>query len=450
MNIHFIAIGGSVMHSLAIELKNNGHTITGSDDIIYDPAKSNLKSNNLLPSNYGWYIDNIHSELDMVILGMHAKKDNPELLEAQKKNIPTLSFPEFISRYSIDKKRVVIAGSHGKTTITGMIMHVLNDNKIKFDYLVGAKIDLLDKQVNLNNNDIIIIEGDEYLSSAIDATPKFLYYNPDLLVVSGVAWDHFNVFPTLKSYQNAFKMLLNQVLKMSGKIFYCDNDDFLNSFLKKSQSIHSYSLPEYLVEDGKFHILHNYKKYPMSVFGKHNLYNLQAANSICNELGINDENFYLSIQNFNGASKRLSLIKNVKNKKSSIYYDFAHSPSKVSATINALRELHPTRYLLACLELHTFSSLSRNFLPNYSNVFLECDEIWIYIDSNTKKSKELIKIRSSFISETINHHNIIILKNKESLEAKLKNIQLLNTNLLLMSSGNFSGINLENIFTIEI
>jgi len=445
MNIHFIAIGGSIMHSLAIELKNNGHKITGSDDIIYDPAKSNLKSNNLLPANDGWNIKNIHSKLDMIILGMHAKKDNPELLEAQKKNIPTLSFPEYISQYAIDKKRVVIAGSHGKTTITGMIMHVLNDNKIKFDYLVGAKIDLLDKQVNLKNNDVVIIEGDEYLSSAIDSTPKFMYYHPHLVVVSGVAWDHFNVFPTLSSYQNAFKMLLNQVIKNAGKIFYCDNDDFLTSFLKQSKSIVPYSLPEYLVEDGKFCIIHNCKKYPINVFGQHNLYNLQAANYICNELGVSDENFYLSIKNFNGASNRLSLIKNLQNQ-SSIYYDFAHSPSKVLATINAVRELHPTRYLLACLELHTFSSLNIDFLPNYSNVFLECDEIWIYVDKNIQTGKGLIKLTSSFICKTINHHNILVCNNKESIETKLKNIRFSNTNLLLMSSGNFSGINFEKIF----
>ena len=251
MNIHFIAIGGSIMHSLAIELKRNGHHVTGSDDIIYDPAKSNLKSHNLLPNQYGWNTTNITIELDMIILGMHAKEDNPELIEAQNKNILILSFPEFIFKYAESKKRIVIAGSHGKTTITGMILHVLNDNNIKADYLLGAKIDLLDKQVSLRNSNLMIIEGDEYYSSAIDLKPKFMHYNPDILVVSGVSWDHVNVFPTLVSYQNAFKSILQQVIESAGKIFYCDNDSFLSSFLKKTLSVDSYSLPEYVVDNGK-------------------------------------------------------------------------------------------------------------------------------------------------------------------------------------------------------
>jgi len=445
MNIHFIAIGGSVMHSLAIELKINGHNITGSDDIIYDPAKSNLNTHNLLPKRYGWYIDNIHSRLDVIILGMHAKKNNPELLEAQKQNISILSFPEFIFMYSKTKKRIVISGSHGKTTITGMILHVLTEKKINADYLLGAKVDLLDKQVSLSKNNVIIIEGDEYLSSAIDSKPKFMHYKPHILVVSGIAWDHFNVFPTLDSYQYAFQRILMQVMKASGKIFYSDNDVFLSSFLDKKELTYRYSLPNYIVQDGKFIIVNNNEQIPLKIFGKHNLYNMQAAKYVCNELGINDASFFQSIKNFKGASKRLSLIKDYDNH-SSVYYDFAHSPSKVAATINALRELHPNRYLVACLELHTFSSLNVDFIPNYANVFVECNEVWIYVSNETLKVRGLDSINSQFILRVINHQNIIFLTDKEDLQRKLLNISLSNTNLLMMSSGNFSGLGIDSIF----
>ena len=379
MKIHFIAIGGSIMHSLAIELKNNGHLITGSDDVIYDPAKSNLFINHLLPNKNGWDKKNISNDLDLVILGMHAKNNNPELLEAKKKDIPIVSFPEFIFNYSKNKKRIVIAGSHGKTTITSMIIYVLNQKKIQVDYLVGAKIDSLDKQVNLDNNDVIIIEGDEYLSSKIDLTPKFMHYKPDTLIVSGVAWDHINVFPNLESYQNAFKNILDQVDEESGQIIYNNNDKFLSNVLNDYSEKHQpYALPKYLVEDGQFILIYNSKKIPLSIFGKHNLYNLEAAKYVCAEFGISSEDFYNIICNFQGASRRLMLIKNF-DYHSSVYYDFAHSPSKVLATINALKELNPSRYLISCLELHTFSSLDRVFLPNYSNVFNSSQEVWIYV-----------------------------------------------------------------------
>ena len=445
MNIHFIAIGGSIMHSLAIELKINGHNVTGSDDIIYDPAKSNLKFHNLLPKQYGWNPKNITSELDMIILGMHAKKNNPELIESQKRNLIILSFPEFIFRYSESKKRIVISGSHGKTTITGMILHVLKDNNIETDYLLGAKIDLLDKQVSLTNSKVIIIEGDEYYSSALDLTPKFMHYQPDVLIVSGVSWDHFNVFPTLVSYQNAFKSILNQVVDNSGKIFYCENDIFLSSFLKKKPSVEAYSLPEYIVENGQFSLVNNNNIIPLKIFGKHNLHNMQAAKIVCSELGVSDQQFYSSIQTFKGASRRLTLIKNLNNH-SSVYYDFAHSPSKVLATINAVRELNPHRYLLACFELHTFSSLNIDFIPNYADVFLECDEVWIYVADKTVKIKGLKIITKDFINSVINHQKLSLIKDKFELSNMLASISLSNTNLLLMSSGNFSGLNIQSIF----
>ena len=447
MNIHFIAIGGSVMHSLAIELKNNGHKITGSDDIIYDPAKSNLVINQLLPKKNGWDTKNISSDLDLVILGMHAKNDNPELLEAQKKKITIVSFPEFIFNYSKNKKRIVIAGSHGKTTITSMIIYVLNKKNIQVDYLVGAKISSLDKQVNLANNSAIIIEGDEYLSSKIDLTPKFMHYKPDTLIVSGVAWDHINVFPNLESYQNAFKNILYQKNKKSGKIIYSNNDEFLSGLLNDdSKNIKSYGLPKYIVEDGQFILIYNSKKIPLSIFGKHNLYNLEAAKYVCAEFGVSSEEYYNIICNFKGASRRLMLIKNFDNN-SSIYYDFAHSPSKVLATINALKELNPNRYLISCLELHTFSSLNRDFIPHYSNVFNGSQEVWIYAPKNVKSSKYMKPLDEEFIREVINHPKISFFQDLLELKKNLLKIKFNNTNLLLMSSGNFSGLDIENMYT---
>lgn len=446
MNIHFIAIGGSIMHSLAIELKRHGHIITGSDDFIYDPAKSNLNKYNLLPKEFGFCISNIHDKLDLVILGMHAKIDNPELLEAQKKNITISSFPEFIFNYSKQKKRIVIAGSHGKTTITGMIIHVLNQNNIALDYLIGARINALSNQVKLDNNDIIIIEGDEYLSSPIDVTPKFIHYHADILVVSGVSWDHVNVFPTLNSYQSAFKSVCKQVFKSSGQIFFYKHDPFLLSFLKnKHSSIQSYSLPEYEVIDGKFNLIVNSNSLPLSIFGQHNLCNIAAAKSVCDQLGVSDQDFYTAIQTFQGASKRLDLIKEIDNH-SCVYYDFAHSPSKVSATINAVRELYPNRYLIACLELHTFSSLNKDFIPNYSNIFLECNEVFIYIPKKELKRKRITEINPDYILHLINHDHVTVIEDVQQLRVNLSNLKLDHTNLLMMSSGNFSGLDIASIF----
>ena len=305
MRIHFIAIGGAIMHSLAIELKKSGHNITGSDDVIYEPAKSNLLDHKLLPLKEGWNKDNITTKLDLVILGMHAKLDNPELLHAKKLNIRIYSFPEFISSNSSYQKRIVIAGRHCKTTITAMILHVLQDSNIEVDYLLGAKINSLNNLVNLKNNEILLVEGDEYLSSPIDQRPKFMHYNPTILVVSGVAWDHVNVFDSLHSYQNAFKDLLNLVIQKMGQIFYCGDDVFLSNFLNQTDYVQPYYLPDYLVADNKFMILDDTVKIPLHIFGKHNLYNLEAAKLVCLELGVSQQKFYSSIQNFHGANKRL-------------------------------------------------------------------------------------------------------------------------------------------------
>ena len=445
MKIHFIAIGGSIMHSLAIELKKNGHFVTGSDDVIYEPSKSNLIKHKILPKKYGWYTENIHSNLDLVILGMHAKKNNPELLEAQKLSIPIMSFPKFISNYAKDKKRIVISGSHGKTTITSMIIHVLNHNKVSCDYLVGAQLDGIINQVNLNNNNIIIIEGDEYWSSAIDLTPKFMHYDANMLVVSGVSWDHINVFPTKTSYENAFRLLLNKSINNADKIFYCQSDNFLSNFSsEKAKNMTSYNLPNYEIKNGQTFVLYKNQTHPLNIFGKHNLYNLEAARSVCLELGISNNAFYNAMQSFKGARRRLNIIK-TSNDSGTIYYDFAHSPSKVLATINAVKDLNPERYLIACLELHTYSSLSINFLPNYNNVVTNCDEFWLYLDADELKRKGLPDISSEFLISCFNHSNMSIVFDKKILRSKILDVNLSNTNLLLMSSGSFSGLNIDEL-----
>ena len=446
MRIHFIAIGGAIMHSLAIQLKQKGDLVTGSDDLIYEPAKSNLLKHELHPSKLGWSRENISKKLDFVILGMHAKNNNPELLEAKKLNIPIFSFPEYIYKESIHKKRIVISGSHGKTTITSMILHVLNENNIKADYLLGAKIDSLENLVYLNNNKILIVEGDEYFSSAIDQTPKFMHYNPDLLVVSGVEWDHINVFPTLDSYQNAFKKLLQKVTKKSGQIFYCGDDTFLSNFLKDNKCVHPYYLPDYNIKDNRFFLLDQQHHIPLNIFGTHNLYNLEAAKLICLELGISKLDFYSSIKNFSGADKRLTLIKEFSNN-SSIYSDFAHSPSKVLATINAVKELYPNRSLIACLQLYTFSSLNPEFIPQYADVFKNADEVWVYVDQNSLKQKSSLNLSTQFLIDVINHENVFIINDKESLNCKFTRFKESNTNLLLMSSGNFSGLDIPSLFS---
>ena len=446
MRIHFIAIGGAIMHSLAIQLKRQGHIVTGSDDVIYEPARSNLLKNNLLPKQEGWDVSRISDVIDLILVGMHAKLDNPELLMAQKLNLKLLSFPEYIFNYSINKKRIVIAGSHGKTTITSMILHVLHDNNMEVDFLLGAKIDSLDNLVYLNDNKIIIIEGDEYFSSPLDNTSKFMHYKADILVVSGVEWDHVNVFPTFELYKNNFSSLINNVIATSGTIFYCGDDVFLSKKLNNQRgSIRAYYLPNYRVNDNQFIVESDDSDIPLHIFGKHNLYNLEAAKLVCQDLGVSIEKFNKSIQSFKGADKRLTLIKKNENN-SAIYYDFAHSPSKVYATINAIRELYPKRYLIACFQLNTFSSLNPDFLPQYSNVFNNADEIWIYLDKESVKANDIDYLNASYLKKVTNHKKLIFINQKLDIKDKLESFVMKDNNLLIMSSGNFSGINIKRIF----
>ena len=444
MKIHFIAIGGSIMHALAIDLKNQGHIITGSDDCIYDPAKSNLLHAGILPKKEGWFTSRIKSDIDFIILGMHAKKDNPELLVAKKKKIKIFSFPEFISKKSKDKFKIVVSGSHGKTTITSMIMHVLKKNNILFDYLVGAKIEGFDNMVSLSNKKIMIIEGDEYFSSKLDMTPKFLHYSADILVISGISWDHINVYPTFSSYCKVFERLLETTSKKS-IVFYCANDPVLKKIVHKNfLNPYSYSLPKYQILDGQCFIINNNKKFPLSIFGKHNLYNLQVASLVCEKVGVSKEAFLKCIKSFSGADKRLSFLGRL-SEKNNVYLDFAHSPSKVFASIQAVKELYPKRLLISCLELHTFSSLNLEFISEYVNSFKFSDIVWIYFSPEELKRKKIRVFSKKDLSVLINHKKVIIFNDPNEIETLILKEKWDNKNLLLMSSGNFNGLNFKNL-----
>ena len=442
MKIHFIAIGGAIMHSLAIELHKIGHTVSGSDDCIYNPAKTNLEKHNLLPQKEGWNPEAIDNEIDLIILGMHAKKDNPELLKSNSLGLKVVSFPEFIYNYSKNKKRVVISGSHGKTTISSMIIHVLKHSKINCDFIVGAKIDLIDNLVCLNDNKIIIIEGDEYLTSPVDKKPKFLHYHPHILLISGIEWDHVNVFPSFNSYLGAFQNLTEQSKKRNAMIFYSKSDKNIFELLKGYKFCKSYEHKEYIIKKNKFEIVLDDKNIALNVFGKHNLENIEAARLVCSELGVDNNSFYKSIKSFKGARNRLKLLANYDNN-SLVYRDFAHSPSKVLATINAVKDIYPKRYLISCMELHTSSSFDFNFLKQYSDIFKNTEELWIYVDPERNKKLGSKKITKKLMFSLINHSQLVFIDKKEVLVEMINSFEKKDKNLLLMSSGNFSNINLE-------
>ncbi len=442
MKIHFIAIGGAIMHSLAIELHKIGHIVSGSDDCIYNPAKTNLEKHNLLPQKEGWNPEAIDNEIDLIILGMHAKKDNPELLKSNSLGLKVVSFPEFIYNYSKNKKRVVISGSHGKTTISSMIIHVLKHSKINCDFIVGAKIDLIDNLVCLNENKIIIIEGDEYLTSPVDKKPKFLHYHPHILLISGIEWDHVNVFPSFNSYLGAFQNLTEQSKKRNAMIFYSKSDKNIFELLKGYKFCKSYEHKDYIIKRNKFEIVLEDKNIALNVFGKHNLENIEAARLVCSELGVDNNSFYKSIKSFKGARNRLKLLANYDNN-SLVYRDFAHSPSKVLATINAVKDIYPKRYLTSCMELHTSSSFDFNFLKQYSDIFKNTEELWIYVDPERNKKLGSKKITKKLMFSLINHSQLVFIDKKEVLVEMINSFEKKDKNLLLMSSGNFSNINLE-------
>jgi UDP-N-acetylmuramate: L-alanyl-gamma-D-glutamyl-meso-diaminopimelate ligase len=441
MRIHFIAVGGAVMHNMAISMHNKGFIVTGSDDEIFEPAKSRLEKYGLLPGKMGWDENRITAELDAVIVGMHARLDNPELIKAKDSGIKIYSFPEYIYEQSKNKKRVVIGGSHGKTTITAMIMHVLKQLGKDFDYMVGSMLEGFDTMVKLTDSaPLIILEGDEYLTSPIDTRPKFHLYMPDVALISGIAWDHINVFPKYELYKDQFRIFGNLVSDGGALIYYGDDKDLCEIVDEVKYSIRKlpYSVPDYIIENGVSFILDGDKKVELKVFGRHNLANINGARLVCNEIGIKDKDFYNAISTFPGAAKRLEIVK--KNDKTAVYKDFAHSPSKLKATTEAAKEQYPERKLVACMELHTFSSLNKNFLQQYNGAMDKADEAFVYYNPSTLEHKKLDFISDTEIKDSFRNQNIKVFTDSKILLKELMNKKWENANLLMMSSGNFDGI----------
>jgi len=444
---HFIAIGGSAMHNLAIALKKKGNAISGSDDEIFEPSRSRLAKYGLLPDSEGWDVSRIHQGLDAVILGMHAKKDNPELLAAKEQNIPIYSFPEYLYEHAKNKKRIVVGGSHGKTTTTAMILHVLHALGQEVDYMVGAQLDGFETMVSLSSEaKTMILEGDEYLTSALDPRPKFHVYRPHTAVLTGVAWDHMNVFPTFNDYLEQFRIFIRKV-RSGGHIYYNREDNYLKNLMINTADdvdTHSYTLPEYSTRDGMTYIHHRATLYPLQIFGKHNLLNMEAARLICNDLGIDTDDFYTAMASFKGASNRMEKMKESKNLV--FFKDFAHAPSKVMATLNAVREQYPNRRLIALFELHTYSSLNKDFLPSYRHSLDAADEAMVFYSPHAIELKKLPYLDEDDVHNAFDKENLKVYTDIEALKQSLNNRELKNTAVLAMSSGNFGGINWEELF----
>ena len=449
MNVHFIAIGGAAMHNLALALHHKGYQVTGSDDTIFDPSKSRLQAQGLLPEAFGWYPEKITTNLDAIVLGMHAKANNPELLKAQTLGLKIYSYPEFLYEQSKHKTRVVIGGSHGKTTITSMILHVMHYHDRDVDYMVGAQLEGFDVMVKLtNHNDFIVLEGDEYLSSPIDPRPKFHLYKPNIALLSGIAWDHINVFPTYKNYVEQFNIFVNSIVN-GGSISYNIEDAEVKQVVETSDNpIRKipYQTPEYRVENGETLLQTPDGYLPIEIFGKHNLNNLAGAKWICQHMGIDEDDFYEAISTFKGASKRLEKIAETNN--SVIYKDFAHSPSKVQATTNAVKEQYANRTLIACLELHTYSSLNASFLKEYQNTLNAADVAVVFYTPEALEIKKLETITETQIANAFKRDDLIVYTNPDQFEAFLFNQDLQNKALLLMSSGNYGGLNLKKVSEI--
>jgi UDP-N-acetylmuramate: L-alanyl-gamma-D-glutamyl-meso-diaminopimelate ligase len=446
MTTHFIAIGGSAMHNLALALHNKGYKVTGSDDTIFEPSKSRLDKKGILPLEMGWFPDKITNDIDAVILGMHAKADNPELLKAQDLGLKIYSYPEFLYEQSKSKTRVVIGGSHGKTTITSMILHVMHYNDIAVDYMVGAQLDGFETMVHLTDeNDFIILEGDEYLSSPIDRRPKFHLYQPHIALISGIAWDHINVFPTYQNYVEQFEIFVDQISR-GGILVYNEEDPEVKrvaeAATKPTRKL-AYTTPNYKVENGTTLLETSEGDMPIEVFGAHNLNNLAGAKWICQNMGVDEDDFYEAIASFKGASKRLEKIAESKAKVA--FKDFAHSPSKVAATTKAVKEQYPDRILVACLELHTYSSLNSEFLKEYDGALEYADVAVVFYSPDAVKIKQLEEVTYDQIAQAFNRKDLIIYTNPKDFKDYLFNLNLNNSALLLMSSGNYGGLNFDDV-----
>ncbi|MBI3502736.1 MAG: peptidoglycan synthetase [Bacteroidetes bacterium] len=446
MRVHFIAIGGAVMHNLAIALHKKKYTVTGSDDEIVEPSKFRLEKLGLLPAEMGWHSEKISKELDAVILGMHARVDNPELLRAQELGLKIYSYPEYIYEQTKDKIRIVIGGSHGKTTITAMILHVLKQCGKDFDFLVGAQVEGFDTMVKLSDSaTIAVFEGDEYFASPIDCRPKFLLYKPDVALLSGIAWDHINIFPTYEKYVGQFKKYID-CIEQIGALIYCEADSEVKKLVAKARAdirLYPYSIPEYKIENGITYLKDDSKEIPLLVYGEHNLMNINGAHLVCKQVGISDEDFYKAISSFKGAARRLELI--VKNENFSFYKDFAHSPSKVKATIEAVKKQFPDRKLIAYLELHTFSSLNENFLKEYFGSMNSADEAIVYFNPHTIEHKKLKPISEEQVKKSFGRNSLLAVTDSKKISEYILSQNWNNKNLLMMSSGTFDGMDLKKL-----
>jgi len=446
MQIHFIAIGGSAMHNLAIALHQKGYQVTGSDDTIHDPSKSRLEKYGLLPDEFGWFPEKITHNLDVVILGMHAKQDNVELLKAQELGLKIYSYPEFLYEQSKDKTRVVIGGSHGKTTITSMILHVLNYHEKEVDYMVGAQLEGFETMVHLTkDNEFIVLEGDEYLSSPIDMRPKFHLYKPNIALLSGIAWDHINVFPTFDNYTEQFRIFTESMVN-GGSMVYNEEDVIVKEVVESSTNHikkYPYQTPAHFIEDGITFLETEEGDLPLEIFGNHNLQNLAGAKWICQHMGIDEDDFYEAIASFKGASKRLEKI--AENSSTVIFKDFAHSPSKVAATTKAVKEQYSSRTVVACLELHTYSSLNAAFLAEYKGALEFADKAVVFYAPHALKIKQLEEVTKEQIATAFKRDDLIIYTNPKEFKTFIFNLELENKAILLMSSGNYGGLDFEEV-----
>ncbi len=447
MNVHFIAIGGSAMHNLAIALHLKGYHVTGSDDEIFDPAKSRLQRYGLLPESYGWHPERITKNLDAIVLGMHARIDNPELLKAQELGLKIFSYPEYLYEQSKGKTRVVVGGSHGKTTTTAMILHVLQHCGIEADYMVGAQLEGFEVMVRLSETaKVMVIEGDEYLTSPIDRRPKFHLYKPHVAIVTGIEWDHINVFPTFEIYKDQFAQFVN-LIEPGGRLIYCNDDAEVRDVALKNTRTdiakQPYDVPPHEVVEGITYLDTAHGRVPLRVFGNHNLLNLTAARYACNSLGVTDEQFDEAIQSFGGASKRLELVKATKD--CAVYKDFAHAPSKLRATIAAMKGQYPNRRLVACMELHTFSSLTAEFLKQYAGTMDRADVPFVYYSQHALQLKKLPDLDPEQVKASFSNERVRVFTDSKQMVEELRKMHWQDANLLMMSSGNFDGIDFKQL-----
>jgi UDP-N-acetylmuramate: L-alanyl-gamma-D-glutamyl-meso-diaminopimelate ligase len=444
MNIHFISIGGSVMHQLAIALKRKGYQISGSDDEIFEPARSNLEKEGLLPQAFGWFPEHIHSSLDAVILGMHAKEDNPELQKAKELGVSIYSFPEYIFKESTNKTRVAVGGSHGKTTTTSMIMHVLRHTGKKFDYLVGAKLEGFDQSVDITDAPLIVCEADEYPASIIEKRPKFHFLFPHIAIITGIAWDHINVFPTFGIYLDQFKIFI-QKIEESGHLIYNESDEVLKKLVEENHRAdihyHKYNVPLHTISHGVTKINIEGGETTLKVFGNHNLLNIHAAWLVCKQLDISVEKFLKAISTFTGAAKRLELL--ARNDNTIVYRDFAHAPSKAKATIEAAKHQFPNKKLIGVFELHTYSSLNAAFMKEYEGVMDAVDEAAVFYSKHALELKRMPELDKSIVQNGFQKKGLKIFNTKAELESWINDRDYNNAVVLFMSSGNYEGINTE-------